>query len=240
MILWPQPDGTVLGTPQPAHALISGQLMRALADPPDPFEPVCTAAAQHDCAWLPWETAPEYDPATGLPFAFNALTGAGHVGMWEDGVRTALAGWGLWVGLLVLRHGTFIYGLGMRRETVDAEGQAAMRDYVARATAWSAELIARIGTTEAAVAANAARIAMVDGIALSLCWGQPRFDCGATTLIRTGDFAATLDPWPLRADRLEVETEALLLPARFADAAAMRAGAAAAPRRALRFTLTRP
>ena len=32
MILWTQPDGSVLATPQPAHAIIAGQLMRALAD----------------------------------------------------------------------------------------------------------------------------------------------------------------------------------------------------------------
>jgi len=40
VILWPQPDGRVLATPQPAHALLAGQLMRALAEPPVPLEPV--------------------------------------------------------------------------------------------------------------------------------------------------------------------------------------------------------
>lgn len=239
MIFWPQPDGSVLATPQPAHALISGQLMRALADRPDPFEPVCTAAAMHDCPWLPWEAAPEFDPATGLPFGFNALTGAAHVAMWEAGVRTALAGWGLWVGLLVLRHGVFIYSLGMRRDAVDAASMAAMRDYVARAESWGAEIAAQLGVTEAAVAANAAKLARVDGIALGLCWGQEAFDCGGIALRRTGPFAATLDPWPLVPESLVLETGALRLPARFADAAAMHTGLASSPRVTLRFTLTR-
>ena len=82
MILWPQPDGSVIATPQPAHALIAGQLMRALADRPEPFEAVCTAAAQHDCGWMPVETDPPFDPDTGLPRAFNAFSGADHELTW--------------------------------------------------------------------------------------------------------------------------------------------------------------
>jgi hypothetical protein len=49
MILWPQPDGSILATPQPAHAIIAGQLMRRLAERPAPFEPAVTAAIEHDC-----------------------------------------------------------------------------------------------------------------------------------------------------------------------------------------------
>ena len=91
MILWNQPDGSVLGTPQPAHAVIAGQLMRALADRPDPYEPAVTAATEHDSPWAPWEVAPEFDAATGLPRQFNSLPGEEHVPMWEAGVRTAFA-----------------------------------------------------------------------------------------------------------------------------------------------------
>ena len=81
------------------------------------------------------------------------------------------------------------------------------------------------------------QLAMVDSIALGLCWGQERFDCSGTTLLRTAPFAATLDPWPLAARAIVLETEALRLPGRFADAKAMRAGLAAAPRERLVFRL---
>lgn len=239
MILWPQPDGSVLATPQPAHALLAGQLMRALAETPVPLEPVVNAAAQHDCAWMAWEAAPEFDATTGLPRHFNALSGAEHVPMWEQGVRDALANWGLWAGLLVLRHGSHIYRIGIlgNRMIPSPESLAAMEAYMAREPAWSAELMARLGVDEAQVAANARKIAMVDSIALALCWGQERFDCNGTTLIRTGARTATLGPWPLAVPRITLETETLHLPGRFADADAMRAGLADAPRERLLFRL---
>lgn len=239
MILWPQPDGTVLATPQPAHALLAGQLMRVLVNPPLPFEPVVNAAAQHDCAWMGWETAPEFDAATGLPRQFNALSGAEHVPMWEQGVRLALANWGLWAGLLVLRHGSHIYRIGIlgNRMAASAESLEAMQGYMARETAWSAAIMAQLGVGEAQVAANARRLAMVDSIALGLCWGQEGFDCNETVMTRTSPFTATLDPWPLATHRIEIETETLRLPGRFTDAEAMRAGLAAAPRERLAFSL---
>lgn len=239
MILWPQPDGTVLATPQPAHAVLSGQLMRALAEPPVPLEPVVTAAAQHDCAWMGWEEAPEFDAATGLPRHFNALSGEEHVPMWEAGVRSALANWGLWAGLLILRHGSHIYRLGIlgNRMAPSPASLAAMEGYMAREKGWSAELMARLGVDEAQVAANQHKVAMVDSIALGLCWGQERFDCNGTTLIRSAPHVATLDPWPLAQRGIVLETEALRLPGRFADADAMRAGLADAPRERLVFRL---
>lgn len=239
MILWPQEDGSVLATPQPAHALLAGQLMRALADPPVPLEPVVNAAAQHDCAWMNWESAPEFDATTGLPRHFNALSGVEHVPMWEQGVRDALANWGLWAGLLVLRHGSHIYRLGIlgNRMVPSPESLAAMEGYMAREPIWSAALTAQLGVEEALVSANARRIALVDSIALGLCWGQAQFDCNGTTLIRTGLRTATLEPWPLAVPRLTLETETLHLPGRFANAQAMRAGIADAPRNRLVFHL---
>lgn len=239
MILWPQPDGSILATPQPAHALLAGQLMRALADPPMPLEPVVNAAAQHDCAWMGWEAAPEFDAATGLPRHFNALSGEEHVPMWEAGVRHALANWGLWAGLLILRHGSHIYRMGIlgNRMAPSGESLAAMQGYMARETEWSAELMARLGVDEAQVLPLSRKLAMVDSIALGLCWGQARFDCSGTNLIRTGPHTATLDPWPLATHRIELETEALHLPGRFPDAGAMRAGLDAAPRIRLAFHL---
>ena len=240
MILWTQPDGSILATPQPAHAVLAGQLMRALAEPPVPLEPVVNAAAQHDCAWMEWERDPEFDGATGLPRHFNALSGGEHVPMWEQGVRDALANWCLWAGLLILRHGSHIYRLGIlgNRMAPSAESLAAMEGYMARETAWSADLMARLGVDEAEVTANQRKLAMVDSIALGLCWGQERFDCNGTTLIRRSARVATLEPWPLAVPRLVLESETIHLPGRFADADAMRAGLAAAPRERLVFELS--
>ncbi|MBS7810052.1 DUF3891 family protein [Roseococcus pinisoli] len=240
MILWKQEDGSVLATPQPAHAVLSGQLMRVLAEPPVPFEPVVTAAAQHDCGWMRWEADPDFDAETGLPTAFNAVPGVQHVALWEAGVRLALASWGLWAGLLVLRHGSFIYRLGLEhhRQAGGDENRRAMQGYIDREPAWSALLAAKLGVTEAQVAANARKVAMVDAIALALCWGRDSFDSLDTMLRRRSPFEATLDPWPLSVPEIVLETETLRLPARFSDSGEMRAGLAEAPRIPLRFRLT--
>jgi hypothetical protein len=239
MIPWPQQDGSVLATPQPAHALISGQLMRVLAEPPVPFEPAVMAATLHDSPWLPWEAEPEWDAATGLPRAFNALSGEEHVALWQRGVRTALAAWGLWVGLLVMRHGSHIYRLGILNNRVAPapSSMAAMESYWVWEKEAGAVLMKELGVTEAEVAPLSAKVAMVDAIALALCWGKEEMDCGATRLRRTAPFAATLDPWPLSVPEVEVATEALVLPARFENAAAMREGMLHATRRTMRFQL---
>lgn len=239
MILWKQEDGSVLATPQPAHAVLSGQLMRVLADPPEPFEPVVTAAAQHDCGWMRWEADPEFDADTGLPRAFNALSGTEHVPLWEAGVRLALASWGLWAGLLVLRHGSVIYRLGIEHQRMAPgdDSLRAMQGYIEREKAWSASLAARLGASEEQVAANSKKLAMVDAIALGLCWGRDPFDCGATKLKRLSPFEATLDPWPLSVPEITLETEALRLRPRYIDEGDMRAGLAEAPRLPLRFRL---
>ena len=240
MILWPQPDGSTLATPQPAHAVIAGQLMRALAEKPDPFEPAVTAAMEHDCPWQPWEIAPQYDAATGLPRLFNALSGDEHVPMWERGVEMALANWGLLVGLLVMRHGSHIYRLGIlgNRIAPSAASLAAMEGYIARERERGAAIIARLGMNEAEVAALSAKLALVDSIALSLCWGPATFQCGPATLTRTAPFAATISPWPFDTPALSVATEAQHIPARFHSEAAMRQAWPDLPRKTLRFTLS--
>jgi len=240
MILWPQPDGSVIATPQPAHALISGQLAHALRDRPEPFEPVALAAAMHDMPWMPWELAPEFDASTGLPRAFNALRGDEHAPMWERGVATARAAWGLWPALLILRHGSHIYRLGIldNRIAPAPESLAAMDGYMAREREQGAAWMRELGVGEAEVAPASAVVALCDAVALALCWGQAEFACGPSRLVRTGEFRATLDPWPLAPARLEVETEARRLPGRFASAEAMRDGLARAPRITLRFELS--
>lgn len=77
-----------LAITQPAHAWISGQLLRALADPL--AEPLLLAAEQHDLGWLDWETAPSFDPQTGRPRLFRSVGAAMHAPMWAKGVERAL------------------------------------------------------------------------------------------------------------------------------------------------------
>jgi hypothetical protein len=79
------PRGTV-AIPQPSHAWISGQIMRAWGNARfgsvEPFEDVCLAAGQHDIGWLTREQAPTLNPATGRPRGFRELGVARHTAIW--------------------------------------------------------------------------------------------------------------------------------------------------------------
>ena len=79
----------VLAISQPAHAWISGQLLRAWAEPLG--EPLLLGAEQHDLGWFDWEAAPTFDPETGRPHLFRHVGAATHAPIWTRGVERALA-----------------------------------------------------------------------------------------------------------------------------------------------------
>jgi len=68
---------------QPAHAWISGQLLRAWNG--NFAEPLLLAAEQHDIGWMDWETAPSFNPATGRPHLFREIGASVHAPMWRRG-----------------------------------------------------------------------------------------------------------------------------------------------------------
>ena len=107
-------DGeTVIAIPQPSHAWLAGQIVRAWGNErflrPSPYEEVCLGAEQHDIAWLAWEAAPtwnpEHRPAARVPGAARRAprrrTGGGACG--------ALAAYGRYPALLVSLHANTIY-----------------------------------------------------------------------------------------------------------------------------------
>lgn len=253
------PDGGLLCISQPAHALISGQLARAWGAPgfaaPTPLEPVVLACAQHDVAWMGWETEPTFDPATGRPLEFRALGGRHHAPMWADGVRHALAAWGLWPALLISRHGNLIYRRFLDRHRGDPADAAAADAYLAEQAVLQATWAAMLGVSEAEVAANSALLGAVDQLSLTICWAlpqaqgpvwagdAPRSDGSLAPLTLAcpdGDpEALTCAPWPFATSEVVVETQAryLAAPAVFPDAAALHAAVAAAPPFAVRARL---
>src|SRR3954471_5962889 len=102
-MMYRQEEGRVLAISQPAHAWISGQLMRRLAVAPS--ETLQLTAEQHDLGWLDWERAPPFDAAAGRPPPFREVGAKSHAPMWTQGVERALAAWGPHVALLISRHG---------------------------------------------------------------------------------------------------------------------------------------
>lgn len=239
------PDGGWLAVSQPMHALVSGQMARAWGAPgfarPEPFEEIATACAQHDVAWMGWEAAPVFDPATGRPKAFRAVGATDHAPMWARGVELALASWGPWVGLLVSRHGSRIYASYADRHRVNAADAAAAEAYERAQSALRRELLARIGATEAALEAAAALVAVTDALSLAACGGivtlggagfAPLAGGGEAQLHLTeADGVLAVSPWPFAVPEVPLSwTARRFAPGtRWPDAATMQAGLRAAP-----------
>jgi hypothetical protein len=245
-------DGAWLAVSQPAHALVSGQILRAWGAPgfalPDPAEDVAVAAAQHDLAWLEWESAPTLDPATGRPHVFWAVGATRHAPMWSEAVRRALTAWGPWVALLVSRHGSLIYGRYADRHRMSESDAAAADAYVRDHAALQRDLSAALGATPAQVDRNAALVAVADALSLAVCGGitfgedhragEAPLAEGGTLPLRlasAGEGVSALSPWPFAAAALDLTCPVRRLPAgaRWSDEAAMRAALDAAPWEAL-------
>jgi hypothetical protein len=121
----------VVAIPQPGHAWLAGQLVRAWGNDafarPAPFEEVGLGAEQHDLAWLAWEAAPTLNPATGRPHQFHEVPTARRVADWREGVRLALAAYGRYPALLVSLHAGTIYGPLLRPGLLPEEDSAPLR-----------------------------------------------------------------------------------------------------------------
>jgi hypothetical protein len=225
----------VLAISQPAHAWISGQLLRAWNERLD--EPLLLAAEQHDIAWLDWETAPSFDGGTGRPHLFRAIGAAQHAPMWMRGVGRAHAAWGAHVALLVSMHGGVIYRRFTDRHRISAEDAAAAQNYLDKQGPIEAAWARALGFDDDEVERQRSLVAFVDALSLALC-GELKAPLTIEARGRNGEWTAmnleevpgraftfVLDPWPFAVDRLVVEGEARALPAegRFDNETAMRA-----------------
>jgi len=103
---------TVVAIPQPSHAWLSGQAIRAWGNDEfgrvEPFEDVCLGAEQHDIGWLNWERSPTLNAKTGRPHGFRELDVAQHTELWRQGSAMALV-LGRYPALLVSLHGAYLY-----------------------------------------------------------------------------------------------------------------------------------
>ncbi len=224
-----------LAISQPAHAWVSGQLLRAWAEELE--EPLLLAAEQHDIAWLDWEVSPSFDPQTGRPHLFRTVGAAQHGPMWARGVERALCAWGRRVALLVSRHGSLIYGRYLDRHQIAAADAEAANHYRETQAALQAGWARSLGLDATMLEHDTEMVALSDTLSLALCGDlatpleieAPSRAGGRRSLhLETnacGPAGFTLSPWPFRGEALVVEAEARPMPAtgRFADKAAMRA-----------------
>jgi hypothetical protein len=184
-------DDLIIG--QPAHAWVSGQLARAWGNEafpaPEPREPVCLAAEQHDVGWADADLAPLLGPA-GRPLSFLEYPRPEHVAIWRDAPRRLLAQ-SRYAALLVSLHGTSLYER-VDPDRYEPDVAAAIRDYVDGQRALQEQLAA--GLDPAQVDRNRRLILAWDRLSLALCHGN------ATTLEHvpsaTGDETIRVEPVP--------------------------------------------
>jgi hypothetical protein len=233
MLFRTEPSG-VLAISQPAHAWISGQILRAWDEALS--EPLLLAAEQHDIGWLDWETAPTFNPQTGRPHLFREVGAAVHSPMWRQGVERALGAWGAHVALLVSRHGGVIYRRYIDRHRASEADAAAAQTFLETQAPLEAAWAKTLELDAAALQKQTTLVALSDTLSLALC-GELKtpFEVeapnagGRTETLRLIErpghpFDFVLSPWPFRKDVLDVEGEARPLPAsgRFDNEAAMR------------------
>ncbi len=219
--------GRTLAISQPAHAWISGQLLRKLDVALS--EPLLMAGEQHDIGWLDWERAPSFDASARRPPTFREVGAAIHAPMWTTGIERALSAWGPHVALLISRHGGRIY----RRFGLPFAGPAdaaAIQGYLAAQAPREAEWAAAAGLDDVELERQSTLIAFVDALSLALC-GALRLPAdldlptGAVRVTEAAPWDFRLDPWPFRDAAFEIEGQGRRLPGDggFQDEAAMRA-----------------
>nr|WP_321983153.1 DUF3891 family protein [uncultured Lichenicoccus sp.] len=249
-MLFREGPSPVLAISQPAHAWISGQLLKAWAGELD--EALLLAAEQHDIGWLDWEADPGFDQRTGRPTLFRDVGAAIHAPMWRRGVERALAAWGTRVALLISRHGGVIYRRFTDRHRLSqADADAAAR-YLETQAPVEATWAASLALDQAVLDHDTLLLACVDTLSLALC-GEVAVPLevaapdpgGGTRQLRlqaagTDGSEFTVSPWPFRTTQVVLVAEARPLPAagRFECEDAMRGWLAAPERVALRFRLT--
>src|SRR5947209_3043150 len=243
MLYREDPQGRIAIT-QPAHAWLSGQLVRAWGNEHFgevvPWEEVCLGAEQHDVGHTSWEQAPRLNPQTGLPYSFFEMPRPWHVQLWSSAAHLALPQ-GRYAALLVSLHGTGLY------ESYDAsrdtpENAQAVQDYLTQERAFQQELLTslradpyyRTYAAEEVVARNRRLLQIWDALSLAICfggwqtrsWSQVPTATSATKLTLSthdGDPARLMvTPWPFRREQVTLVYEGRYLTETFSDEAMMR------------------
>jgi Protein of unknown function (DUF3891) len=235
-----------LAIPQPAHALLSGQVARAWGNArfaaPDPYEAVCLGAEQHDVAWAAWDLRPPLNAEARRAASFLEAPFGERLAIWDGAPERVLAQ-DPFAALLVSLHGRNVHTLYVNADFLEPAQSDAVRAYLARQDALQERLIAGLGIAREHAEGAAALVLCVDALSLRLCHGWPAGELPAVdgtviTFTPVDEDHATLDPWPLAVERLQVGLSARRMTARFDDEAALHDALDAAPWTTLRWTLT--
>lgn len=244
---------------QPTHAWVSGQMAQVWGNRQfgelAPYQAVCLGAAQHDIGWVPWETAPTFNSATGYPHSFNEVTPKVHTQLWAGAKHLAMP-MGRYVALLVSLHGTGLYERFTHWKK-SAETTQIVESFLQHEKEFQQQLIDCLKqdpayapyVTPKAITRNQRLIATLDALSLIICMGttgQQRIEqvptaTGETTLtlmpINPDLTQITVEPWCFQPDEVIVVFEGRILQEPAPDEQVMRDRLAQAPWITLQVTL---
>ncbi len=244
---------------QPTHAWISGQLAHVWGNEifgeVTPYEAVCLGAEQHDIGWIPWESAPTFNPQTGYPCSFGEIPAEIHTKLWAGAKHLAMP-MGRYAALLVSLHGTGLYERFTHWKK-SPEATRFVEAFLLQEQEFQRRLIEQLAedpayqpyVTPEAIARNQKLVATWDALSLAICMGvteQKQFEkipaaTGETTLtlIPMNDDPTRLwvEPWCFQSHQVTVVFEGRILKEKAQDEAMMREQLANAPWETLTATL---
>lgn len=236
---------------QPTHAWVSGQMAQVWGNEMfgslAPYQAVCLGAEQHDIGWIPWESAPTFNPETGYPHSFMELAPEVHTKLWAGAKQLAMP-MGRYVALLVSLHGTGLYERFTHWKN-SPEATRAVEAFLQQEKKFQQNLIARLGqdpayqpyVTPEVIIRNQRLVATLDGLSLFICMGvtaQKQFEqvpsaTGETTLtlmpINDDPTQLWLEPWCFQRDEVTVVFEGRILSEKASNEEMMRDRLANAP-----------
>jgi hypothetical protein len=211
VLIRPEPDGSFLAIGQASHAWLSGQLARAWGNERfgavEPWEEVCLGAEQHDVGWALWDLHPKVDPHTGRPHTFMSLSLPEKLDLWSR-AAPKLISQSRYAALLVSMHGTALFE---RWPPKAADDKQLVQRFLDEQHALQEKLGQGLDPVE--LRRNQKLVFAWDYISLALCldWAPaevkdvPDGSGEPVTLHLTEE--GELDPWPFRANHVELKVE---------------------------------
>lgn len=226
---------------QPAHAWLAAQVARVWDPAPDPA--VLLGVEQHDAAWTEWDRRPALNAAAGRAASFVEVDALPRLVMWRGAAERVVAQ-NPYAALLVSLHATNIHTRFGDPDSLDDAERTALDGLLAEQAATQRTLLDRLDVGREHAERDGDFVFCLDAISLILCHGGaerdlPPVDGRTLRLEWLGEAEATLRPWPLAVDALEVGLHARRLTRRFEDEAALHTALDEAPWSTLGWRLRR-
>jgi hypothetical protein len=210
------------------HARLAGRLAEHWGAggfaPLSPREELLWAIAHHDDGWKAWETAPQVDPATGVPRSFTEMEIDDSIAIWSASIDGAARAGNL-QGYVVAGHFCALARRAAAWKKADPawpRAEAFIAAYEGRMEEWLADWQKqnRPANTPAIARRALAYLQFFDSLSLWFCCAEATEpdtvetpDGPELTLAPETSELVRLSPWPLAVEQLDLEIAGRIVPA---------------------------